>query len=304
MTTDRQDTTTSVQREVGAVVHATRILRHLAAATAPLGVAAVARGTGISPSTCFNILRTLARSRFVAFRDGDKTYTLGLAVAELSAGLVGISHAELMHPEIERLALSYDMLIVLWRVTEDGHIVLIDRAFTHTAVRVEMELGLRLPMFVGAVGRCVAALLDLPEDELRRRFAVLRWQAPPTFAAYAAETRLARERGWSLDDGQLYRGVVTVASLAGDRQGQPRFGFSGITINGQHPPETLARLGEDLRDVARVTGECLFPDPHAWRSRAHPATDGPRDLHAPWPDPSERLAGEVSNAARTAGSRP
>lgn len=257
-----EHTTTTAQREVGAVVHATRILRHLAAATAPLGVASVARGTGISPSTCFNILRTLARSRFVAFREQDKTYTLGLAVAELSAGLVGISHAELMHPEIERLASAYDILIVLWRVTQDDHIVLIDRAFTHTAVRVEMEPGLRLPMLVGAVGRCVAALLNLPEDELRRRFATLRWQAPPSFADYAAETRLARERGWGRDDGQLYRGLVTVASLAGDRDGQPRFGFSGITINGQHPPETLARLGEDLRGVAQLASESLFPSPH------------------------------------------
>ncbi|MFC7608066.1 helix-turn-helix domain-containing protein [Teichococcus aestuarii] len=65
------------QRDVGAVIHAIRILQHLAGATGPLGVAAVARGTGISPSTCFNILRTLTRARFVAFRDSDKTYTLG-----------------------------------------------------------------------------------------------------------------------------------------------------------------------------------------------------------------------------------
>src|SRR5690606_8876200 len=48
------------QREVGAVVHAMRILRHLAATPSPQGVAAVARGTGISPSTCFGILRTMA----------------------------------------------------------------------------------------------------------------------------------------------------------------------------------------------------------------------------------------------------
>ncbi|MDG7115625.1 helix-turn-helix domain-containing protein, partial [Streptococcus pneumoniae] len=93
--------------DVGAVAHAIRILRHLAGATAPLGVAAVARGTGISPSTCFNILRTLARARFVAFNDSDKTYSLGLAVAELAAGLIGVSHAELIRPELERLALNH-----------------------------------------------------------------------------------------------------------------------------------------------------------------------------------------------------
>ncbi|MCQ4158626.1 IclR family transcriptional regulator [Roseomonas sp. GC11] len=250
------------QRDVGAVIHAIRILQHLAGASGPLGVAAVARGTGISPSSCFNILRTLTRARFVAFRDSDKTYTLGLAVAELAAGLIGVSHAELIRPELERLALNYDMLIVLWRVTGDGHIVLIDRAHSHTAVRVEMRLGLRLPMLVGAVGRCVAAALDLPADELRRRFAALRWQAPPSFEAYLADVAAARTQGWSLDHGNLYRGLITVGALVRDRNGQPRFGLSGITIAGQHPPEVFARLGGELREVAAFTGKALFPLGH------------------------------------------
>jgi len=249
----------SPQRDVGAVIHAIRILQHLAGATAPLGVAAVARGTGISPSTCFNILRTLTRARFVAFRDTDKTYSLGMAVAELAAGLIGVSHAELIRPELERLALNYDMLIVLWRVTEDGHIVLVDRAHSHTAVRVEMRLGLRLPMLVGAVGRCVAATLNLPPAELRRRFARLRWQSPPSFEAYLADVEEARDKGWSLDHGNLYRGLITVAAPVMDQAGQPRFGLSGITISGQHAPEVFARLGEELRDVAAFTGKALFP---------------------------------------------
>jgi DNA-binding IclR family transcriptional regulator len=253
----------AAQRDVGAVIHAIRILQHLSGATAPLGVAAVARGTGISPSTCFNILRTLTRARFVAFRSADKTYSLGLAVAELAAGLIGVSHAELIRPELERLALNHDMLIVLWRVTEDGHIVLIDRAHSHTAVRVEMQLGLRLPMLVGAIGRCTAAALNLPLAELRRRFATLRWQSPPGFEAYLADVEKAREQGWSIDAGNLYRGLITVAALVTDQNGLPRFGVSGITISGQHAPETLERLGQDLRDVATFTGAALFPQRHA-----------------------------------------
>lgn len=245
--------------DVGAVVYALRILRHLAAATAPVGVATVARDTGISPSTCFNILRTLSRAGFATFRTVEKTYTLGIGVAELATGLVGISHAELLRPELERLALNYEMLIVLWRVTEDNHLVLLDRAFSETAVRVEMRVGLRLPTLVGAVGRCVAAALDLPQDELRRRFATLRWQNTPTFEAYLADVRRAGETGWALDDGHLYRGLQNVAAIVRDQHGQPRFGVSGITITGQHPHELLERLGKDLNGVARFASASLFP---------------------------------------------
>src|SRR3546814_7996062 len=67
------------------------------------GVAAVARGTGISPSTCFGILRTMARAGFVSFREADKTYRLGLAVAELAVGMIGSSHLDLIRSEERRV---------------------------------------------------------------------------------------------------------------------------------------------------------------------------------------------------------
>jgi DNA-binding IclR family transcriptional regulator len=249
------------QRDVGAVVHALRILQHLASAPAPQGVAAVARGTGISPSTCFGILRTMARARFVTFRESDKTYGLGLAVAELAAGLVGSSHLDLVRPEIERLALNHDMLIALWRVTEDGHIVVIDRAYGEHVVRVDMRVGSRLPALIGAVGRCIAARLALPSAELRRRFTALRWQDPPDFATYEAEVRQAGLEGWAKDVGRLYRGITTVASVVTDQNGVPRFGISGIAIQGQHAPERIDALGRELRAVAEYIGRALFPRP-------------------------------------------
>lgn len=253
-------------RDVGAVVNALRILQYLAATTAPVGVAAVARGTKISTSTCFNILRTLARARFVSFHPSEKTYTLGLAMAELAAGLIGMSHAELIRPELERLALNYDTLILLWRMTEDNHLVLIDRAHSQTAVRVEIRVGFRLPLLAGSIGRCVAAALHLPPAELRRRFGALRWQSPPSFATYQTEVALARQNGWGRDDGNLYRGLTSVAALVKDHEGRPRFGLSGVSIAGQQPQERLEQLGRDLRDHASLIGTSLFPPGAASRS--------------------------------------
>jgi DNA-binding IclR family transcriptional regulator len=245
-------------RDVGAVVHAIAILRYLAAAAQPLGVAAITRGTGISASTCFNILRTLTRARFVSFDEARKVYALGLGVAELATRFFGISHTELIRPELQRLALKHGMLIALWRVTEDGHIILADRAHNPHGVRVEMSTGIRLPMLVGAVGRCIAAILDLPEAELQERFARLRWQSPPNFESYLGDVRAAREKGWSMDDGHLYRGIVTVAALITDSAGRPRFGLSGITIAAQHDPAAFPLLGEDLREVGCSAGRALF----------------------------------------------
>ena len=219
------------------------------------------RGTrGSVPSTCFNILRTLARAGFATFRTTDKTYTLGLAVAELATGLVGISHAELLRPELERLALNYEMLVVLWRVTDDQHLILLDSAYSETAVRGGDAHRVAAAVVGGEPwGRCVAAAAGLPAAELRQRFAMLRWQDPPSFEAYQADVVRAVETGWALDDGNLYRGLQTVAAIIRDREGRARFGLSGITIAGQHSHALLARMGADLDGTARFAGGSLFP---------------------------------------------
>jgi DNA-binding IclR family transcriptional regulator len=253
---------TRVPKDVGAVVNALRILRCLSGSSRPLGVAAVTRATGISASTTFGILRTLARLHYVSFDETDKTYRLGLAMAEMAASLLGTSHAELIHPELERLAFKYETLILLWRVTEDNRLVLIDRAYSQIAVRVEIKLGYRMPLLAGAVGRCVAATLDVPTSELRRRFADTRWQTPLSFGAFEKQVLEARERGWSLDDGYLFRGLTSAAALVVDDERRPRFGVSGVSIAGQQSSQSLKALGQDLAALAGDIGHALFPGPN------------------------------------------
>lgn len=247
------------QGDVGAVVNAVRILQFLAITPEPVGVAAVSRGTGVSPSSAYNILKTLHRLGFVALDHEAKTYTLGLALAELASGFLGTSPIALVRPELERLALRYGMLIVLWRMTDDAHMVLADRACSERAVRVDAPIGSRLPMLIGAVGRCVAAAIDLPDSELRQAFEALRWQQPPSFESYRADVERAKQRGFARDNGQLYKGVQTVASVILDAGGRPRFGLSGITIAGQHSAADLDRLGAELAETCRAVGRALYP---------------------------------------------
>jgi DNA-binding IclR family transcriptional regulator len=206
-------------------------------------------------------------------------------MAEMAASLLGTSHAELIRPELERLAFKYETLVLLWRVTEDDRLVLIDRAYSQIAVRVEIKLGYRMPLLAGAVGRCVAATLDAPTSELRRRFAGARWQTPLSFSTFEKQVLEARDRGWSLDDGYLYRGLTTVAALIVDDERRPRFGISGVSITGQQSSQALRALGQDLAALATDIGHALFPGPNfaatpakagvrsASRSSAVPASD-------------------------------
>src|SRR6266478_8808986 len=133
---------------VGAVGNAVSILRSLAHSSEPAGVAAIARNAGVSVSTCFNILRTLASERLVVFDPESKAYRIGLGMLEFSVPLLGANQADVIRPELKRLAGERSCLICLWQLTENDRILLIDRVSPPRTVRVDISHGSRLPAFV------------------------------------------------------------------------------------------------------------------------------------------------------------
>jgi len=243
---------------VGAVGNAVSILRSLAQSSEPAGVAAIARDAGVSVSTCFNILRTLASERLVVFDPANKTYRIGLGMLEFSIPLLGTKQADLIRPELERLVEERSCLICLWQVTENDRIVLIDRVANPTTVRVDMSDGSRFPAFLGAIGRCYAAHKDLKRPDLAKRFAQLQWQSPPSFDDYARDVEQAQQDGFAFDFGQLFVGLDIAAALIVDSDGKARFGISGIAIAGQMTKPSLRALATDLRDSAHYISETLF----------------------------------------------
>lgn len=245
-------------RPVGALVHALRILRHLAAQGTAQGVSVIARATGVNGSTCFNILRTLVCEGLVIFDPIDKTYRLGLGLVELAVGVLGTNPGDLIRPELERMALTHGALVCLWHITASDRIVLIERAFDPNATRVDLPLGKRLPALIGAVGRVVAAHATVPEAELRRRFAGFRWQRPPRFETYLAGVEQARRDGYAIDEGELYTGVDTVGAIITDAQKTPRYGVSSVTLAGQTTAEQRRKIGRELADTCHRIGDALF----------------------------------------------
>lgn len=254
----RDDNSLNNARSVGAVVHALLILRHLARQGIPSGVTAISRATNTNTSTCFNILRTLVTEKLVTFDPDSKTYRLGFGVVELALGLLGTNHGDLIRPELDRLALSSSALICLWLVTDDNRLVLLDRAFAPRAVRVDMPVGKRLPLLAGAVGRAVAASLDLDELELRKRFLELRWQNPVTADEFVESVLCAKRLGYGRDKALLFSGLDSVSSVVCDQLGRPRYGISAIALLGQLSDAEMGVLGEDIRSSAQRIGTALF----------------------------------------------
>jgi DNA-binding IclR family transcriptional regulator len=244
-------------RRAPAVAQAVQILRCLSTSPTPLGVAAVTRQVGLSPSSCFNVLRALVAEGLLTFDPIAKTYALGLGLVEIASPVLGMGYLDLIRPMLLGIAVRFESLVALWQVTPDERMILVERFHSDAAVRIELRPGQRLPAYVGAVGRCIAAHAELSETELFRRFSMLRWQTPIDFATYAAQVATARRDGFAIDRGHLLRGIDAVGTVVLDETGRPRFGIGSLDIAGHQPPDRLLELGAELHAAAQQIGRTL-----------------------------------------------
>src|SRR4051812_30384660 len=76
------------KKPVGAVLAVVKVLRFLSDNPEPIGASHLAKNVGLYPSTCFNILRTLAQDDLISFDPATKMYALGLGVIDFARGFL------------------------------------------------------------------------------------------------------------------------------------------------------------------------------------------------------------------------
>jgi DNA-binding IclR family transcriptional regulator len=245
-------------REVGAVVAATRILRFLASLRRPAGVTEVARSLGLNPSTTFNILRTLAGEGLVAFDSLARTYAPGLGLAELAvSALDGVGAVRVVRPHLDSLADRFGVTMTLWLRTGSDRVLLVDRAEGKAMIRIQMNLGQRLPFLIGALGRCMAAHAELPDAELARQYAVQRADALPPFKTFLRQVGQARRDGYAVDANNFVAGITTVSAAVRDGAGRPVMALSAVDLSARLDHAAARRLGAALAEAAEAVGRAL-----------------------------------------------
>jgi len=243
---------------VGALSSGLAILRYLSRSETGVGVSQVARDLKLNPSTCFNLLKTLVHEGLAVFDGANKSYALGLGLVELAKGaLEQASYARLVRPHLDAIASEHRVTATVWQRIDDERVVLVDRADNDAAIRVHMSVGQRLPLYIAALGRCMAAHSGLSRAELRKRFAVLRWEEAPSFQVYWTEVEAARTKGYAIDAGHFVKGVTTVSAAVLDAGGQPVMAISAVGFSAQLTGARLKALGEDLRQRCAEVSRAL-----------------------------------------------
>ena len=247
------------QRRVGSVRDAVAILRHLESQANPTGVNRIARTLGLSPSSCFNLLKTLVDEQFVDFDDRSKLYTLGSGAIALGrraldpAGALG-----LIRPRLEAVADRHSVTAGLWHLRRGEQLILVGYAECAATFRIQLATGQRLPNASGAGGRCVMAFSGLNDEAIRRRFDMVKWGAAPDFADYLAQVQFARANRWAIDAGNFISGVTTLAAPCLDAGESPEYVVTATLFTGQYPLDRLGSIAEDVRNQAEWLAARLF----------------------------------------------
>lgn len=243
---------------VGALRSGLAILRYLSRSGTGVGVSQVARDLKLNPSTCFNLLKTLVHEGLAIFDGASKSYALGLGVVELAKGaLEQASYTRLVRPHLDAIALKHRVTATLWQRVGDERVVLVDRADNDAAMRVHMNIGQRLPLFIAALGRCMAAHSGLSRAALKKRFAVLRWEDAPSFETYWSEVEAARTKGYAIDAGRYVKGATTVSAAVVDAAGRPVMAISAVGFSAQLTGPKIKVLAQDLRQRASELSRSL-----------------------------------------------
>lgn len=198
-------------KPVGAVTSALEILRCLGRHAEPRRLSEIVRELGLNPSTALNILRTLEHEGLVVLDRETRRYELGQGLADLAAPLLARDDPALRFAlALEMSAADLGVTVALWRRSGD-EVELEQVAESDAAMRIAFTVGRRLPMFLGAMGRLVAARGDFTPEALKAGFDRVPWASPPAYEHWLTEVAAAREAGVGFDRGHVNRGVVGIA---------------------------------------------------------------------------------------------
>ena len=198
-------------KPVGAVSAAATVLRTLHTASRPLNASEVARAARLHRGTAYNILRTLQAESFVSYDEATRTYAVSLHMLELAHGALRRSGLlDIARPLVQEVADANGVSVYLSKVLGPSSLLLLDWV---GSVRPDphITVGRQHPSPTGASGVILAAFGRSTEAELKTQLSQVEWYEKPSFPEFLVRGKKAKEAGFAVDRGTLYRGVTLVS---------------------------------------------------------------------------------------------
>jgi DNA-binding IclR family transcriptional regulator len=236
---------------VRSVVRALDVLIVLSTQNGSVGLADLAKETGLNPSTAFRLLESMRVRGFVRQADGGSGYRLGSRVVDLgSAFLRSVSISDYARDLADQLAEDAGETASVG-VLDQGQVLYIAIARGQRELGIQSQSGTRHPVYCTALGKVFLA--DLPWAEAA---AILDAEpmvglTPSTIiekAAMQEELETIRSRGYAVDDEERNPHVVCIAAPITDHTGRT---VAAMSISG--PAFRIREQG--IANVARRVTE-------------------------------------------------
>ncbi len=242
-----------MKQKVNAIANGHAILKLLANQSSALGVTAIARSTEISPSSCFNILRTLVDLNLAVFDENTKRYTLGPEIFELARH--GLSYDTIVaasQPILTELAQKHNATLGLWDIVNQSEAVLVAMGENSSPARLSLRIGSRQPIGAGATGRATLSTRQHSRHSLESKFAEVTWEGKINFDEYLSDIKRARKYGYAIDRDKYYLGISTVSSAFDNSQTGRQYCITAVLLSGAHDAKSINRVGLDLHSEVKA----------------------------------------------------
>jgi IclR family transcriptional regulator, acetate operon repressor len=232
----------------------------------PLTVSEAAGRLDVARSTAHRLLSMLCYRDF-AVQDGDRRYAAGpvLALAARTHSRAALLRDVAM-PHLttltDRVAESTNLMVL-----SGDHVRFVGSVEGTQVLRVGNREGMVFPAHLSSGG--VLLLADLPDEEFAALYSDERWadrsDRQPDRGALRREARLARRRGYALNNGRTERGVTAVGRVVRRADGRaeaavsislPTARYSRTTL-----PQLVGALAATTADIERDLAAALTATP-------------------------------------------
>ncbi|RIJ70889.1 IclR family transcriptional regulator [Nakamurella silvestris] len=232
------------------------VLTFLASRTSPQSAGTIARELALPRSSLYELLTELAAAGFVVHLPSQRRWGLGVTAFEIGTAYLRQDSLERIgRPVLTQLAKDTGMTAHLG-VLHGSEILYVvkERPAAPRLPTLVTEVGVRLPAQLTATGRAVLA--HLPAAQVRALFPEVGSFVDRTGRGDrnlpALRTRLSadRQRGWSVEDGQVSAATASVAAPVFDHHGLPTASI-GVTF-AHHCEQGCDRTWPEIAARVRV----------------------------------------------------
>ncbi|VVE45231.1 Transcriptional repressor IclR [Pandoraea iniqua] len=236
-----------------AVVRAVNILDVIAASSEPVGLADLARETGVPKSTLHGLCDTLVKLRLVK-RHANGGMTMGSYVMGWANAFLSQTNITEEFRAVWEDSRAFAQETVTLSVLDGAEVIYLACHNGNRPLGVTFRIGMRLPAPYTATGK--AMLSTLPAHEVADLLAGA-WPAPltkasvATYPALSEEMAQVRRDGYSIDNGQMREGMICFGAPVFDASGEHAVaGLAVSFLTNEIDAVTGERIGRQMRELA------------------------------------------------------